>query len=52
MLVVFQVAMQKHEKNLNFEKGHILNLQVLKFIFKSRLQMEKCLKRKLYISKF
>jgi len=47
VLVVFQVAMQKLEKNVNLEKGRILNLQELKFIFKSRLQMKKCLKRKL-----
>jgi len=47
MLVVFQVATQKLEKNLNFEKGHILNLQELNFIFKNRLQMKKCLKLKL-----
>ena len=47
MLVVFQVATQKLEKNVNLEKGRILNLQELKFIFKSSLQVKKCMKRKL-----
>jgi len=32
---------------LNLEKGRILNLQELNFIFKNRLQMKKCLKLKL-----
>jgi len=34
MLVVFQAATQKLEKNLNFEKGHVLNLQEFKIYFK------------------
>jgi len=33
MLVVFQVATQKLEKNLNFEKDHILSLQEFKIYF-------------------
>ena len=33
MFVIFQVATQKLEKNLNGEKGHISNLQEFKINF-------------------
>jgi len=33
MFMIFQVATQKLEKNLNFEKGYISNLQEFKIKF-------------------
>ena len=33
MFIIFQVATQKLEKNLNFEKGDISNLQEFKINF-------------------
>ena len=47
MFMISQVATQKLEKKLSFEKDYISNLQEFKINFQNRLQMKKYLKQKL-----